>query len=54
MERAEAGELGVIVERAAGDKCERCWKYTNDVGSDAKFVTICGSCASAVREILHA
>src|SRR5471032_2684393 len=22
------GELGVKVERAAGVKCERCWKYT--------------------------
>ena len=21
------------MERAAGEKCERCWKYTTDVGS---------------------
>ena len=26
--------LSVDVERASGDKCERCWKYTHDVGSD--------------------
>jgi len=48
------GELGVKVERAAGVKCERCWKYTTDVGSDSKFPTVCGSCADAVTEMLNA
>ena len=33
----------VRVERAAGEKCERCWKYTTDVGSDARFPTICAA-----------
>ena len=47
------GELAVAVERASGQKCERCWKYTNDVGSDASFPGICASCAGAVREILN-
>jgi len=44
----------VKVERAAGAKCERCWKYTTDVGSDPAYPTICASCAKAVEEILHA
>ncbi len=48
-----AGALGVAVERAAGAKCERCWKYTEDVGSDAAFPTICAACAAAVHEIMH-
>ncbi|HCC59015.1 MAG TPA: isoleucine--tRNA ligase [Solibacterales bacterium] len=46
--------LSVAVERAAGKKCERCWKYTEDVGSNSRFPTICASCAAAVDEILHA
>jgi isoleucyl-tRNA synthetase len=46
--------LEVKVERAAGSKCERCWKYTTDVGSNPAFPTICASCAKAVDEILHA
>ena len=46
--------LEVKVERAAGSKCERCWKYTTDVGSNPAFPTICASCAEAVEEILHA
>jgi isoleucyl-tRNA synthetase len=46
-------DLRVNVERAAGVKCERCWKYTTDVGSDSKFPTVCGSCADAVTEMLN-
>jgi isoleucyl-tRNA synthetase len=48
-----ADTLGVQVERAAGRKCERCWKYTIDIGVDARFPTICGACAQAVEEICH-
>ena len=47
-----AASLGVQVERAAGEKCERCWKYTTDVCSVAKFPSICKPCADAVEEIL--
>ncbi|MBI3278820.1 MAG: isoleucine--tRNA ligase [Acidobacteria bacterium] len=50
---AEAGEVSVKVERALGTKCERCWKYTTDVGSRTEYPTICGACASAVEEILR-
>jgi len=44
----------VKVERAAGCKCERCWKYKTDIGSHPAYPTICTSCAEAVEEILHA
>ena len=52
--RAVDGAPGVDVARAAGRKCERCWKYTTDVGSDARFPSICAPCADAVEETLHA
>jgi isoleucyl-tRNA synthetase len=42
------------IARAQGTKCERCWKYTTDVGDDPIFPTICARCAKAVAEILHA
>jgi isoleucyl-tRNA synthetase len=29
-----------------GTKCERCWHYTDDVGTDAAHPTICGRCVS--------
>jgi isoleucyl-tRNA synthetase len=44
------GDLAVTIERASGDKCERCWKYTRDVGSDDRFPTACASCAKTLRE----
>jgi len=45
--------LSVKIERADGTKCQRCWKYTTDVGSSAEFPTICGSCAVAVKDTLE-
>jgi isoleucyl-tRNA synthetase len=45
--------LSVEVERAQGTKCERCWKYTNDVGSDPALPTVCAPCAAAVHENLN-
>lgn len=49
-----SSEVDVKVERAEGVKCERCWKYTTDVGSDADLPTICAACAEAVKEITNA
>jgi isoleucyl-tRNA synthetase len=40
----------IVVERARGEKCERCWKYTSDVGSDQDYPTVCASCAKTLRE----
>lgn len=42
--------VGVSVERAAGAKCERCWKYTTDVGSRPEIhAAICAECAGEVE-----
>jgi isoleucyl-tRNA synthetase len=42
------GPLGAVVARAPGVKCERCWIFQEDVGSDPKHPTICGKCADAL------
>jgi len=46
---AGAAELDVSVGRASGQKCERCWRYEADVGSDAEHATLCARCADVVR-----
>ena len=51
LQRAEEEGVTVKVERSQGVKCERCWKYTFDVGSDAELPTVCGRCAEAVHEM---
>jgi isoleucyl-tRNA synthetase len=40
--------LVVEVDRAPGDKCERCWMRTEDVGHDAAHPTLCARCARVV------
>jgi isoleucyl-tRNA synthetase len=47
----QSGDITVKVERADGAKCERCWKYTTDVGSNPQLPTICAGCANAVTEM---
>jgi isoleucyl-tRNA synthetase len=54
LQRVETEELGVEIARANGEKCERCWKYLESVGSDPEFPTVCAPCAAAVRETLNA
>mgnify|MGYP002559084347 FL=1 len=53
--RGYAGEAfpGVTVEVAVapGEKCERCWKVSPEVGSDAEHPTLCPRCAAVVRSL---
>lgn len=44
--------LDVTVDRARGDKCERCWRYTDDVGSAPDFPTVCARCAAIIPEFM--
>ncbi|MFK8138971.1 MAG: isoleucine--tRNA ligase [Bdellovibrionales bacterium] len=42
------GEFTVEAIKAEGDKCPRCWKYKNDIGSNSKAPDVCGTCAEAI------
>jgi isoleucyl-tRNA synthetase len=47
-----AGEdVRVVVERAAGQKCERCWNYSTRVGEFTRYPTVCERCVEALAEI---
>ena len=41
----------ISVERAKGTRCERCWRYTSDVGNEPKYPTVCLRCAEALAAI---
>jgi isoleucyl-tRNA synthetase len=41
--------FGVVVDRASGRKCERCWNYREAVGKDATHPTLCDRCVEAVQ-----
>jgi len=40
--------LKIGLEKAAGEKCPRCWHYTTDVGHDAAHPQVCGRCATNI------
>ena len=41
--------LGIAAAHATGDKCERCWKYSADIGTHPAHPTLCARCASVVE-----
>jgi len=51
LTKTEAGEVGVSVCRADGQKCERCWNYSTRVGESARYPTVCERCVKALEEI---
>jgi isoleucyl-tRNA synthetase len=40
--------LKIQITAAPGEKCERCWYYSEELGSDAEHPTICPKCTAAV------
>jgi isoleucyl-tRNA synthetase len=43
---ASAAELAVTVTPSTATKCERCWHYRDDVGTEAAHPTICSRCTN--------
>ena len=49
----ELGATTVEAEfaKADGERCERCWRYTMDVGNEGMYPTVCARCADALEKI---
>lgn len=45
----EIGDVEVKVEHAPGQKCERCWKYSESVGEDPQHPTLCKRCVAVLK-----
>ena len=50
VEPSANGAPAVVVVPAAGEKCQRCWKYLA-LGTDLEHPTLCEQCAGIVREL---
>ena len=48
-ERKDEEKLGIKVEQAHGEKCERCWMNSTTVGEDKENPTICHRCSEALK-----
>ncbi|HEY3856013.1 MAG TPA: isoleucine--tRNA ligase [Verrucomicrobiae bacterium] len=51
IDQPDAAAVSIDVDRAGGQKCERCWHWERDVGSDAHHPELCGRCAGVIREM---
>ena len=49
VEEADVAELTVEVSKANGEKCERCWAYSETVGTDSAHPTLCKRCADILN-----
>ncbi|HEX2455593.1 MAG TPA: isoleucine--tRNA ligase [Vicinamibacterales bacterium] len=48
LETADGPELDVRVEKAAGEKCPRCWRIVPSVSADAETLGLCDRCVDAI------
>lgn len=42
-------ELEISIEKAEGEKCERCWSISKTVGQNAEHPTICSRCCENLK-----
>ena len=45
----EFANLKAVINKAKGEKCERCWIYTEDIGQDPEHPEICARCAEELK-----
>lgn len=50
LRREEGDDLKVEVEHATGAKCERCWNWSETVGTDERFPMLDARCVRQVTE----
>jgi len=50
-ETEEGRELEVRVNRVQGERCERCWNYSEALGRDPSHPTLCPRCTAVMRQI---
>ncbi len=51
VEVHEGDAFNVEIQKADGEKCERCWNYSVRVGESEKYPTVCERCVAALSAI---
>ena len=47
--KTKSDSLEVGISAAEGEKCERCWIFSNTVGKNCKHPTLCSRCAGVIE-----
>jgi len=51
LEKSEIEGISIGVTKALGKKCERCWKYSEEVGKDERYPDVDPRCAKVLAEL---
>ena len=51
LEKSEIEGVSIGVTKALGKKCERCWKYSEEVGKDERYPDVDPRCAKVLAEL---
>ena len=51
LAESEIEGISISVEKASGEKCERCWKYDEEVGHNHNHPDVCPRCASVLEKM---
>lgn len=51
LETGPSEEPEVLVRRAPGEKCERCWNFSPAVGTSSDYPRLCRRCQDVLKEI---
>ncbi|MBN1939388.1 MAG: isoleucine--tRNA ligase, partial [Candidatus Aminicenantes bacterium] len=49
VKAADSPEFKIVVEKAAGEKCRRCWNYSPTVGASAAHPDLCRRCEDVLE-----
>ena len=52
VEVHEGDSYAVEIQKADGERCERCWNYSTRVGEFTEWPTVCERCNDALNEIV--
>ena len=53
LRRAQGDRTQIVIERAGGVKCERCWRYVASVSKEPEWAGLCDRCQDALAETIH-
>ena len=51
MALKKGNEMNITVEKAEGEKCERCWQYATDIKKEGKFPNVCSRCENTLSSL---
>ncbi|MDO8885521.1 isoleucine--tRNA ligase [Candidatus Oleimmundimicrobium sp.] len=47
----EIPNFAILISKAKGKKCERCWNYSKSVGANSEHPTICSKCLDVIKNM---